>query len=434
MSQVPTPYTPGYSFTTFTESNPTSQQPGNSLDSEFQAIAANNAAIIARAAQIQRDDGQLANGSVGPDQLATTLATAIGIPVAWTPNTVYVRLNSVLENNSWYWCSTSHTSGSVFDASFWTLIGVFGTGVTGAKGDKGDTGNTGVKGDKGDKGDSGTPGATGGVGLPGTPGVNGADGTIIGNASVLLSIRAWGSVSAAGVPNLHNSNGTFGYTVARIPIAHAFGANGTNSGGNVTGAYQITVVFSGAFPPIQICPVVTVWAGDGIYDQAYNRFAVLATNITQAQSGANPGVHKDNAGNFLMLNNLSIGDFSVSGQPDPANNRLINASVPGGSLTDIMLGDRISGYGLSNAYDGQAGSMIVHGIDDTNGYIYGGSQSGQNDVLATDGASHVYTRHSSPSQQTNFLRFTVLTGRSKVGAETHNIPLDCAFSFIVLGN
>ncbi len=40
------------------------------MDQELVAIAANNAAIIARLNLIQRDDGALRNGAVGADQIA----------------------------------------------------------------------------------------------------------------------------------------------------------------------------------------------------------------------------------------------------------------------------------------------------------------------------------------------------------------------------
>lgn len=65
----PPAYNPAYSFTDFSSGSPTSMPPGDKLDGEFNAIGETLQATLANLAKIQRDDCQLANGSVGLDQI-----------------------------------------------------------------------------------------------------------------------------------------------------------------------------------------------------------------------------------------------------------------------------------------------------------------------------------------------------------------------------
>lgn len=71
MTQPPA-YNPAYSFTDFSSGSPTSQPPGEKLDAEFNAIEETLDAVLDRMALIQRDDGKLANQSVGADQLGAS--------------------------------------------------------------------------------------------------------------------------------------------------------------------------------------------------------------------------------------------------------------------------------------------------------------------------------------------------------------------------
>ena len=76
MAQPPA-YTPAHEFLTDEAANP--NFPGSEIDIELAAIKATLDAILTNLALIQRDDGELANESVGEDQLTTTLADDLGL-------------------------------------------------------------------------------------------------------------------------------------------------------------------------------------------------------------------------------------------------------------------------------------------------------------------------------------------------------------------
>lgn len=77
MSQPPA-YSRLFSFTGFSASSPNAQQPGVSLDAEFNAILNTVSVVRTNLALIQRDDGAIANGSVGINQLDSTGLALIG--------------------------------------------------------------------------------------------------------------------------------------------------------------------------------------------------------------------------------------------------------------------------------------------------------------------------------------------------------------------
>jgi len=70
MSAVPKPYNRVHVFGSASSNNPANPIQGTDLDAEYNAVEIALDQTQARLAQIQRDDGQLANGSVGPDQLS----------------------------------------------------------------------------------------------------------------------------------------------------------------------------------------------------------------------------------------------------------------------------------------------------------------------------------------------------------------------------
>jgi len=69
MSRVPKPYDRVHVFGSESSNNPSAPIQGTNLDAEFNAVEVALDETQARLAQIQRDDGQLANDSVGSDQL-----------------------------------------------------------------------------------------------------------------------------------------------------------------------------------------------------------------------------------------------------------------------------------------------------------------------------------------------------------------------------
>ena len=74
----PPAYVRAYSFTDFETTNPGEPKPGNKLDTEYDAVSNALTATQTSLALIQRADGELANESVGVDQLQAGLFDAIG--------------------------------------------------------------------------------------------------------------------------------------------------------------------------------------------------------------------------------------------------------------------------------------------------------------------------------------------------------------------
>jgi hypothetical protein len=136
MSQ-PTPYSRQYSFTAYQASNPTEPLPGQKIDIELNAAKTTFDEILTNLALIQRDDGKLANGSVGKAQLDGSLIT-LGFerPDSWATATAYDVDDAIFINNKLYFCLVAHTSG-VFNTDLaalkWVLVVDYTTLVTDAQ-------------------------------------------------------------------------------------------------------------------------------------------------------------------------------------------------------------------------------------------------------------------------------------------------------------
>jgi hypothetical protein len=78
MAAAPTNPVRGYSFTDFSASQPTAQQPGNRLDIEIDRSNTAIAAVIAFAKTSLADDGTLKPDTVGEDQLVSGLLNDVG--------------------------------------------------------------------------------------------------------------------------------------------------------------------------------------------------------------------------------------------------------------------------------------------------------------------------------------------------------------------
>jgi hypothetical protein len=117
MAQPP-PYNRLQSFTGFSAFNPSDQQPGVWLDSEYNAIKLTLDAILANLVLLQRDDGRLANALVSLDTLATDVLAALGGTEGWAPRGAWLTATSyavgdvVTQSNSTYVCAVAHTSGT----------------------------------------------------------------------------------------------------------------------------------------------------------------------------------------------------------------------------------------------------------------------------------------------------------------------------------
>ena len=127
----PTPYNRLYDFSDYQEVNPTKPLRGSEVDAEFDAIKLTTDQIRANAAQIQRDDGSLANQSVTPDSLSAGTLAMIHqgeyVPRgAWAAITAYAMGDLVTYNAATYLCIAAHTAQAAFPddlaANRWVLI------------------------------------------------------------------------------------------------------------------------------------------------------------------------------------------------------------------------------------------------------------------------------------------------------------------------
>lgn len=121
----PIPYVRGFSFTDFQTVNPVTPLPGDQVDTELNAIQQTLGQLCANIALIQRDDGQLANLSVGAEQLKTSLSFGINSATNWQSGVNYGLRDGVWINNKLYTCVVAHTS-TVFATNlasgYWQLI------------------------------------------------------------------------------------------------------------------------------------------------------------------------------------------------------------------------------------------------------------------------------------------------------------------------
>ncbi len=122
MSAVPTPYTRQFDFTDFSTESPNAQQPGVSIDAELDAVKTLFDAMQARAAEIQRDDGQLKNGIVTMDSLDADVLLGLETPTIWAISTAYTLRSTVTYLGNLYLCTTAHTSSGTFDVTKWRLL------------------------------------------------------------------------------------------------------------------------------------------------------------------------------------------------------------------------------------------------------------------------------------------------------------------------
>lgn len=118
----PTPYERQYSFTTWQSQHPSDPLPGDQVDAELNAVKATTDEIATNLAEIQRDDGQLANASVGLEQLKPEVTVGVAPAVAWTPDTAFLLNQSVFYQLILYRCVEAHTSTDTFDATKFTEL------------------------------------------------------------------------------------------------------------------------------------------------------------------------------------------------------------------------------------------------------------------------------------------------------------------------
>jgi microcystin-dependent protein len=114
------------SFAQFSSANPTAQQPGVSLDVEFNSVKVALDDTQQNLARIQDDDGVLKRGSVGRAQFDSSITLGFAAPAQWAPNTVYdANVSTVFSESKFYIANATHTSGATFDAAKWDEIADF---------------------------------------------------------------------------------------------------------------------------------------------------------------------------------------------------------------------------------------------------------------------------------------------------------------------
>jgi hypothetical protein len=118
----PTPYDRQYSFSSWQSQHPSDPLPGDEVDAELNAVKATTDEIIVNLGKIQRDDGNLANETVGLEQLKPEVSVGVAPAVAWTADTYFALNATVFNELILYRCIEAHTSTSVFDASKFTEL------------------------------------------------------------------------------------------------------------------------------------------------------------------------------------------------------------------------------------------------------------------------------------------------------------------------
>lgn len=119
----PTPYVRQTNFSDYQASNPTTPLSATALDRELNAIKTSLDETLRNLALIQRDDGEVANLSIGLDQLKVSILGGLDAPVPWVAGgTAYVANNTIAyidipnARSEIWWVRTNHTSTADFDA------------------------------------------------------------------------------------------------------------------------------------------------------------------------------------------------------------------------------------------------------------------------------------------------------------------------------
>jgi hypothetical protein len=130
----PSTYNRQASFQDYQAASPSAPISGTDLDSEFNQVKITLDEILQNMALLQRDDGELANESVGNDQLAPALAIGFNSPTQWLTATDYTAdTDTVFNDNKFYVCRETHTSGTFatdLAAVKWELLADLSTANT----------------------------------------------------------------------------------------------------------------------------------------------------------------------------------------------------------------------------------------------------------------------------------------------------------------
>lgn len=121
----PTAYNRLASFRNIQALAPSDPLPGSTLDAELNAIKVTLDEVLDNLALVQRDDGALANESVGPDQLSAELAAGINPWTVWVTGEDYAVGDTVFRTSAVYRCPIAHTAGTFstdLSAGKWEMV------------------------------------------------------------------------------------------------------------------------------------------------------------------------------------------------------------------------------------------------------------------------------------------------------------------------
>lgn len=121
----PTKFVPSYDFSDYQTASPNDPLPGAQVDTQLGLVKTTTDEIIDNLALIQRDDGELANNSVGIDQLTTDVDIGLRSVTNWLTATAYVLRDGVWVTGKLYRCIVAHTSGTFatdLAAAKWELV------------------------------------------------------------------------------------------------------------------------------------------------------------------------------------------------------------------------------------------------------------------------------------------------------------------------
>lgn len=132
MAQPPA-YNRYFNFYNQQQLTPSDPLNAEKVDGEYNRIKTTLDAVLNNLALIQRDDGVLANDSVGLDQLSPSVNLTFTPPEPWATSTSYTADSStVFQENKFYICATSHTSGTFstdLGSGYWTELADFSSAV-----------------------------------------------------------------------------------------------------------------------------------------------------------------------------------------------------------------------------------------------------------------------------------------------------------------
>lgn len=124
----PDPYDRDFDFEGFQSGHPSTPLPGDKLNIELDAVSGVVDEILARIADLQRDDLEAANALIGYDQLKPELRNGFSTPTVWATATAYALGASVYLGRKVYAALSAHTSGTFavdLAAGKWYLLADF---------------------------------------------------------------------------------------------------------------------------------------------------------------------------------------------------------------------------------------------------------------------------------------------------------------------